>query len=41
VIVAAADADRAIKYLQAAGESVSRIGLIRARNGAEHQTQVQ
>jgi len=41
VIVAAADANTAIKHLQAAGESVSRIGLIRARNGAEHQTQVQ
>ena len=41
VIVAAADADTALKHLQATGESVSRIGLIRARNGAEHQTQVQ
>ena len=40
VIVAAADADKALKHLQAAGESVSRIGMIRARNGAEHQTQI-
>jgi len=40
VIVAAADADKALKHLQAAGESVSRIGVIRARNGAEHQTQI-
>ncbi|MFH2134923.1 MAG: phosphoribosylformylglycinamidine cyclo-ligase [Pseudomonadota bacterium] len=40
VIVDAADADAAIKQLQAAGETVSRIGTIRARNGDEHQTQV-
>ena len=40
VIVAAADADAAIKQLQEAGETVSRIGTIRARNGDEHQTQV-
>jgi len=40
VIVAAADADTAIKQLQAAGETVSRIGTIRARAGDEHQTQV-
>ena len=40
VIVAAQDADAAIKQLQAAGETVSRIGTIRARNGEEHQTQV-
>jgi len=40
VIVAAADADTAIKQLQAAGETVSRIGNIRARNADEHQTQV-
>ncbi|HEX5363336.1 MAG TPA: phosphoribosylformylglycinamidine cyclo-ligase, partial [Gallionella sp.] len=40
VIVAAEDADRAINELQATGETVSRIGTIRARNGDEHQTQV-
>ncbi|MFA7399750.1 MAG: AIR synthase-related protein, partial [Sideroxydans sp.] len=40
VVVAAADADAAVKHLQAAGESVSRIGVIRTRNGDEHQTQV-
>ncbi len=40
VIISAADADAAIKHLQAAGETVSRIGVIRARNGDEHQTQV-
>jgi len=40
VIVAADDADNAISQLQAAGETVTRIGTIRARNGAEHQTQV-
>ncbi|MEW5903801.1 MAG: phosphoribosylformylglycinamidine cyclo-ligase [Pseudomonadota bacterium] len=40
VIVAAADADAAIAHLQAAGETVSRIGSIRPRNGDEHQTQV-
>ncbi|MDZ4202259.1 MAG: phosphoribosylformylglycinamidine cyclo-ligase [Gallionella sp.] len=40
VIVAAADADAAIRHLQESGETVSRIGTIRARNGDEHQTQV-
>ncbi|OGS92137.1 MAG: phosphoribosylformylglycinamidine cyclo-ligase [Gallionellales bacterium GWA2_60_18] len=40
VIVAATDADAAISQLQAAGENVSQIGVIRARNGDEHQTQV-
>ena len=40
VIVDAANADTAIKKLQASGETVSRIGTIRARNGDEHQTQV-
>ncbi|TAK92506.1 MAG: phosphoribosylformylglycinamidine cyclo-ligase [Burkholderiaceae bacterium] len=40
VIVAAADADAAIAQLQTAGETVSRIGAIRARNAGEHQTQV-
>ncbi len=40
VVVAAADADAAVKHLQAAGETVTEIGTIRARNGDEHQTQV-
>ena len=40
VIVAATDADAAISQLQAAGETVTKIGVIRARNGDEHQTQV-
>jgi phosphoribosylformylglycinamidine cyclo-ligase len=40
VIVDAADADAAVKHLQSVGETVSRIGTIRARNGDEHQTQV-
>jgi phosphoribosylformylglycinamidine cyclo-ligase len=40
VIVAASDADKAISQLQEAGETVSRIGVIRARSGDEHQTQV-
>jgi phosphoribosylformylglycinamidine cyclo-ligase len=40
VIVDAADADAAVKQLQEAGETVSRIGTIRARSGDEHQTQV-
>jgi phosphoribosylformylglycinamidine cyclo-ligase len=40
VVVAAADADAAIAHLQAAGEQVFRIGVIRARQGEEHQTQV-
>ncbi len=40
VIVAAADAEQAVSQLQAAGETVTRIGTIRARNGEEHQTQV-
>ena len=40
VIVAASDADKAISQLQAAGETVTRIGVIRARNNDEHQTQV-
>jgi phosphoribosylformylglycinamidine cyclo-ligase len=40
VVVATQDADAAIKHLQTAGESVSRIGVIRARDGNEHQTQV-
>ena len=40
VIVGQADAAKAISQLTAAGEKVWQIGLIRARNGDEHQTQV-
>lgn len=40
VIVAAGDADVAIGHLRASGETVSRIGIIRTRNGDEHRTQV-
>jgi len=40
VIVSKEDADKAIKQLHAAGEKGSQIGVIRARNGDEHQTQV-
>ncbi len=40
VIVSREDADTAISQLQAAGEKVSQIGVIRARNGDEAQTQV-
>ncbi len=40
VIVARADADAAIKHLEAAGETVWAIGEIRARQGDEAQTQV-
>ncbi|MBI5918015.1 MAG: phosphoribosylformylglycinamidine cyclo-ligase [Nitrosomonadales bacterium] len=40
VVVAAADADAAVSQLQAAGETVSKIGVIRARVEEEHQTQV-
>jgi phosphoribosylformylglycinamidine cyclo-ligase len=40
VIVSQADAAKAISQLNAAGEKVWQIGLIRARNGDEHQTQV-
>ncbi len=40
VIVDAADADAAATFLTEQGETVSRIGVIRARNGNEHQTQV-
>jgi len=40
VIVSQADAARAISQLQAAGEKVSQIGVIRTRQGNEHQTQV-
>ena len=38
VIVAPENADAACAQLQAAGESVSRVGTIRARVGDEHQT---
>ena len=40
VIIDAADADQAAALLTEQGETVSRIGVIRARNGDEHQTQV-
>ena len=40
VVVAQADAAKAISQLQAAGEQVWQIGQIRARQGNEHQTQV-
>ena len=40
VIVSQEDAAKAISQLQAAGEKVSQIGHIRARQGDEHQTQV-
>ncbi|EEG09336.1 phosphoribosylformylglycinamidine cyclo-ligase [Pseudogulbenkiania ferrooxidans] len=40
VILDAADADQAAAILTEQGETVSRIGVIRARNGDEHQTQV-
>ena len=40
IVVAAADADAAVAHLQAAGEQAFRIGVIRARQGKEHQTQV-
>ena len=40
VIVDAADADTAAAFLTEQGETVSRIGVIRARSGDEHQTQV-
>lgn len=40
VIVAAADAAAAMTQLQAAGETVNQIGVIRTRDGDEHQTQV-
>ena len=40
VIVDKNDAERAISLLEASGESVTRIGVIRERSGTEHQTQV-
>ena len=40
VIVAKSDADAALAQLNAAGETATIIGTIRARNGDEHQTQV-
>lgn len=40
VVVAEADAAAAIAQLKASGETVTAIGVIRARNGDEHQTQV-
>jgi phosphoribosylformylglycinamidine cyclo-ligase len=41
VIVSKENADAAMAQLQAAGETVYRIGEIRARNGDEAQTIVQ
>ena len=40
VVVSAQDADAAIRHLLSSGETVSRIGVIRARKGDEHRTQV-
>lgn len=40
VIVAAADADAVQAFLAQQGETVYRIGQVRARQGEEHQTQV-
>ncbi|MBN3004626.1 phosphoribosylformylglycinamidine cyclo-ligase [Chromobacterium alkanivorans] len=40
VIVAAEHAEQAAALLQAEGETVYRIGAVRARNGDEHQTQI-
>ena len=40
LVVAAADAERAMAELQAQGETVYRLGQIRARQGDEAQTQV-
>jgi phosphoribosylformylglycinamidine cyclo-ligase len=40
VIVAAEHAEEAAAVLSAQGETVSRIGVIRARAGDEHQTQI-
>ncbi|MDB5959168.1 MAG: phosphoribosylformylglycinamidine cyclo-ligase [Massilia sp.] len=41
VIVAAEQADAALAQLQAAGETVTKVGVIRAREGDEHQTIVE
>jgi phosphoribosylformylglycinamidine cyclo-ligase len=41
VIVSAANADAAMAQLRAAGETVSRIGLIRERQGDEAPTIVE
>ncbi|MDO5059961.1 MAG: phosphoribosylformylglycinamidine cyclo-ligase, partial [Neisseria sp.] len=40
VIVAAEQADAVQKFLAEQGETVYRLGVIRERNGGEHQTQV-
>jgi phosphoribosylformylglycinamidine cyclo-ligase len=40
VVVAKKDADEALKQLNAAGERATVIGVIRARQGLEAQTQV-
>ena len=39
VIVNEQDSDTTIKHLLASGETATRIGIIRTRNGDEHQTQ--
>jgi phosphoribosylformylglycinamidine cyclo-ligase len=41
VIVSKENADAAFAQLQAAGENVSRVGVIRERQGDEHQTIVE
>ncbi|WP_293764021.1 phosphoribosylformylglycinamidine cyclo-ligase [uncultured Aquitalea sp.] len=40
VIVAADKADEAARFLAAEGETVHRLGVVRAREGDEHQTQI-
>ncbi len=40
IIIDKNDAEKAIGLLEASGESVTRIGVIRERSGTEHQTQV-
>ena len=40
VIVSAANAEAATALLTAEGETVYRLGLVRARQGDEHQIQV-
>ena len=39
-VITTLPADAAAAFLTEQGETVSRIGVIRARNGDEHQTQV-
>ena len=40
VVIAEADADAVQAFLTEQGETVYRLGVIRGRNGDEHQTQV-